>query len=180
MEAHFRWLHGSWGRDGQGAKRVPSRVPISSSFERCWSHWPCRSSLSQGQYSPSTAGGARHPQTAPRIPQGDKWRREWREEREQRAELSILAACESVLPFDYTGIQVCCPKEARQAGDKGTSKGWAEGTKVFTKERRANFPRVVWGLKAAKQSSSHTDNGISSDSNGVSFPVAAAKGTHSL
>lgn len=62
---------------------------------------------------------------------GDKWRRERREKREQRAELSILAACESVLPPDHTGIQVCCPKEARQAGDKGTSKGWAEQTVNF-------------------------------------------------
>lgn len=80
------------------------------------------------------------------------------EEREQRAELSILAACQSVLPPDHTGIQVCCPKEARQAGDKGTSKGRAEQTVKFPawevkssqKKRWVNFPRVVWGLKAAR------------------------------
>lgn len=33
---------------------VPSRVPMSSSSGRCPSSWPCRSSLSRGQYSPST------------------------------------------------------------------------------------------------------------------------------
>lgn len=75
---------------GKGAKWVPLRVPVSSSFERCWSHWPCRSSLSQGQYSPSTAGGARHPQTASRIPQGDKWRDKGSERRKENREHSYL------------------------------------------------------------------------------------------
>lgn len=136
LEACFRWLLGSRGGGGQEAKRVPSHVPISSSFERCWSHWPCRSSLSQGQYSPSTAGGARHPQTAPRIPQGHRERREWREEREQRAKLS--AACKCVLPLVHTGIQVCGPKMRCRMGTK-ECQGLAECA--------ANFP--AWQVKSS-------------------------------
>lgn len=45
--------------DGQETEWVPLHVPESSS-DRHWSHWPC-SSLSQGQYSPSTEGGIRYP-----------------------------------------------------------------------------------------------------------------------
>lgn len=44
------------GYQGPGWRwaEVPSRVPMSSSSGRCPSGWPCRSSLSRGQYSPST------------------------------------------------------------------------------------------------------------------------------
>lgn len=123
LEAYFGWLLGSWGGDGQRAKRVPSHVPISSSFERCRSHWPCSCSLSQGQYSPSTAGGARHPQTAPRIPQRDRVEKgmEGGERTESRV---IPAASKSVLPLVHLGIQVCCPKDVLHSGDKGTSGAW--------------------------------------------------------
>lgn len=77
MEADFGSLPGSQGRRWAGAEWVPLHVPESSSSDRCWSHWPCRSSLSRGQYSPSTAGGARHPQTQHQeFPCGDRERKD--------------------------------------------------------------------------------------------------------
>lgn len=38
----------------------------------------------------------------------------------------IAAACKSILPLVHTGILVCCPKEARRAGDKATTRAWLE------------------------------------------------------
>lgn len=143
LEACFRWLLGSRGGGGQEAKRVPSHVPISSSFERCWSHWPCRSSLSQGQYSPSTAGGARHPQTAPRIPQGHREKggggKENREQSYPAACKCVYpAACKCVLSLVHTGIQVCGPKMRCRMGTK-ECQGLAECA--------ANFP--AWQVESS-------------------------------
>lgn len=123
LEADFGWLFGSWGGAGQRAKRVPSHVPISSSFERCWSHWPCSCSLSQGQYSPSTVGGARHPQTAPRIPQGDQVEKGM--EGGKRTESRVIpASCNSVLPLSTWASRLAAPSTHCTLGDRGPSGAW--------------------------------------------------------
>lgn len=61
LEADCEGYQGARVEGGQEAEWVPLHVPESSFFDEHWSHWPC-SSLSQGQYSPSTEGGVRHPQ----------------------------------------------------------------------------------------------------------------------
>lgn len=83
LEADYKGCQGA-RVGGQEAEWVPLHVPESSFFDRHWSHWPC-SSLSQGQYSPSTEGGVRHPQAQQQVSHGIN-----REKREEQ-ELSSIA-----------------------------------------------------------------------------------------
>lgn len=82
---------------------ITLQVPKVTSRDRSWSHWPCRSSLSQGQYSPSKAG-ARHPHVARRDP----W--EGRKEGVERTERSVIFSQEmDTTQFHSEGLGVCWP-----------------------------------------------------------------------
>lgn len=122
LEVHFRWLLGSRGGDGQGQSGYLHLYPFLLLLRDAGATGLAVVLCPRGntpllqQGEPDTHGQHQESHSGTRG-EGNGGRKENREQSYPSCTLECPATV-------HTGIQVCCPKEARQAGDKGTPRAW--------------------------------------------------------